>query len=515
MRRKATARTSRRRLTRIQKLPASPPTSEERFRLLIEDLHVGVLILGPHAEIEYANQAALDMCGLTQRQVIGKTGEELGLVALREDGTEVPTALRPGVRAAKAREPIRNQVMGFKRPGTDEVRWMYGSAVPQFASDGSVRRVIVTLTDVTDRKNAVAELENANELNRQILFSAQEGIIVHDRELRYAVWNPYMERLSGLPAKDVLGKSPLELFPFLGEEGLYDDLEQALAGRIIASHDIPFTVPQTGQEGWCNNNFAPLRDDKGEIVGVVATVRDVSGRRKREDELHELSARLLQLQDEERRRIARDLHDSFAQGLLAVNLNLAQLTKSGGILNRKGRQVLADAHKIMKGLAKEIRSLSYLLHPPELDELGLASAIEEYASGFSRRSGIRTDVDVSPEIGRLPQEVETALFRIVQESLGNIQRHSGSSTARIAVTKDPSNLTLEISDEGRGMPSEFLEEQPTRPSILGVGVFGMRERMRQLGGLLEVSSGKSGTIVRATLPLKAKVQNARAHTHSG
>jgi two-component system, NarL family, sensor kinase len=514
MRRKPTARNSRRRLTRIKRVAGPPPTSEERFRLLLEELHIGVLLMGPRAEIQYANQAALDMCGMTRKQVLGKTSEELGLVALHEDGTEVGLSMRPSARAAGSGRPVRNQVIGFRHADSDEVLWTYGSAVPEFEADGSVRRVVVTLTDITERRNALAALEKANELNREILSSAQEGIVVHDRQLRYALWNPYMERISGMKAEEVLGKHPLDLFPFMDTEGLYADMQKALAGQVIASHDIHYTVPQTGLAGWCNNNFAPLRDDKGEIVGVVATVRDITERKKREDELQELSGRLLQLQDEERRRIARDLHDSFAQGLLAVNLNLAQLSKSGGTLNPQGRQAVADAHKITKGLAREIRSLSYLLHPPVLDELGLGAAIEEYANGFSRRSGIHTDVEISPEIGRLPQEIETALFRIVQESLGNIQRHSGSSRARIEMKKDSSGLTLEVSDEGRGIPREYLEKQPERPSALGVGVFGMRERMRQLGGQLEFTSGSSGTTVRATLPLQAEVHHASSHTHS-
>lgn len=198
-----------------------------------------------------------------------------------------------------------------------------------------------------------------------------------------------------------------------------------------------------------------------------------------------------------------------------MNLNLAKLSRSGGTLNKEGRRVLAEAHKIMKGLAREIRSLSYLLHPPVLDDLGLTTAIEEYASGFSRRSGIHADVEISSEIGRLPQEIETALFRIIQESLGNIQRHSGSASAKIQLKREVSRLTLEVSDEGRGFSSENLEEAPARPSKLGVGILGMRERMRQLGGRLEIRSGTSGTTVSAALPLAAKAESAVANSHSG
>jgi signal transduction histidine kinase len=194
---------------------------------------------------------------------------------------------------------------------------------------------------------------------------------------------------------------------------------------------------------------------------------------------------------------------------------LAQLRKSGGTLNREGQRVLAEARSIMRGLAREIRSLSYLLHPPVLDELGLTSAIEEYASGFSRRSGIRADVEISSEIGRLPQDIETALFRIIQESVGNIQRHSGSAIAKIRLKRELSRLTLEVSDQGHGFSSENLKEEPVRPSALGVGILGMRDRMRQLGGRLEIRSGTSGTTVSAAVPLGAEVHIASSHSHRG
>jgi PAS domain S-box-containing protein len=515
MRNKPTASSSRRRLKRIPRAAGSPPSSEERFRMLIEDLHVGVLIMGPSAAIQFANRAALKIAGMTAKQVMGKTTEELGLTAIREDGSEVPFAMRPGPRAAESGRPVRDQVIGFRRPGSDEVLWIYGNAVPQLNADGSVRRVIATLTDITERKSMEAALEKASELNRQILLSVQEGIVVHDRQLRYELWNPFMERMIGLASRDVLGKNPLDVLPFLGESGTYAHIERALRGEVSSSLDIPYSVPETGQAGWCDGDFAPLRDEKGEIAGAIVTVRNVTERKRREDELHQLSSRLLQLQDEERRRIARDLHDSFAQSLLAVHLNLTQLSKSGGTLNRKGQRVLAEARKIMKGLAREIRSLSYLLHPPVLDELGLTSAIEEYASGFSRRSGIHADVEISSEIGRLPQEIETALFRIIQESLGNIQRHSGSASAKIQLKRDLSRLTLEVSDQGHGFSSENLKEEPVRSSTLGVGILGMRERMRQLGGRLDIRSSASGTTVKAALPLGAKVQIASSHSHSG
>ena len=517
MRRKPAARSSRNRLKPIARVPAETPvsSSEERFRMLLEDLHVGVMILGPGTHVEYANQAAFEMWGLTAEKVIGKTGSEIGLIAVDQNLNDIPLPERPAPRVVQTRKAIRNEVIGFRRPGIDSILWVYGNAVPQLNPDGSIRRIIATMTDVTDRINAEAALKSAHELNRQILNSVQEGIVVHGRDLRYELWNPFMERMTGLSPAEVTGKHPLELLPFLKESGTYELIEKALQGESSSAFDLQYSVPRTGKEGWCDGDFAPLRNEKGEIVGAIVTVRNVTERKRREEELHQLSSRLLQLQDEERRRIARDLHDSVAQGLLAANLNLAQLAKSGRRLNKKGHEALRDAHKIIKGLGREIRSISYLLHPPVLDELGLRSAIEEYASGFSDRSGIEARVEIGNGIGRLPQEVETALFRIIQESLVNIQRHSGSPVARIELKRDAAKLTLEVSDEGRGFSSRRLDSDTRDPSKLGVGILGMRERMRQLGGRLDIRSDSSGTNVKAALPLGAATSYAGSHTHRG
>jgi PAS domain S-box-containing protein len=512
MRHKPAAKSSQSRLKPVARVPAENgiPANEERFRKLLEDLHVGVIILDALARIEYINPAALAMWGLEREHAIGKTGAELGLTPIGEDLKEISD--RPGPRVARTKEAIRNEVMGFRRPGIEGILWVYGSAVPQLNPDGSIRRIIATMTDVTDRKSTEAALERAHELNRQILDSVQEGIVVHGQDMRYEMWNPFMERMTGLSRAEVIGKHPLELLPFLEESGTIALIEKALQGESSSAFDLHYSVPKTRKEGWCDGDFVPLRNERGEITGVIVTVRNVTERKQREEELHQLSSRLLQLQDEERRRIARDLHDSVSQGLLAANLNLVQLGESGGTLTKKGREALADANKIMRDLAREIRSISYLLHPPALDELGLTAAIEEYASGFSRRSGIQAQVKIARGIARLPQEAETALFRIIQESLVNIQRHSGSAIARIELKKGKAGLTLEVSDRGHG----FHLARGTRASRrLGVGILGMRERMRQLGGRLDIRSDSSGTTVKAALPIRGKAFHAGAHTHSG
>ena len=184
------------------------------------------------------------------------------MIAVREDGSEYPLAMRAVPRAIASGKPVRNEVVGFRRQGSDKTVWIYGAVVPQFTKEGSLKHVIATFADITDRKNAEAALHRASELNRQILASAQEGIIVHDRQLLYTHWNPFMERLSGTKKKDVLGKHPLDLFPFLGEMGVFEKIERALTGEVTFARDIPFSPAGTNEIRWFNSVYAPLRDER-------------------------------------------------------------------------------------------------------------------------------------------------------------------------------------------------------------------------------------------------------------
>ena len=239
--------------------------------------------------------------------------------------------------------------------------------------------------------------------------------------------------------------------------------------------------------------------EDGRPVGVQGIARDVTERKRAERALRQLSGHLLRFQDTERRRIARELHDSTAQTLAALAMNLARVKEAGASLDAQAARAVDESLELAASCSREIRTLSYLLHPPLLDELGLSAALRWYADGFAQRSGIRVDLDVTPKPGRLRPDVELALFRIVQESLTNIHRHSGSSRAMIRVAIAPSEVVLRVSDEGHGMP----HEGSLGPAVsgVGVGIAGMRERVSQLGGRLEIRSGHRGTIVEAALPL--------------
>ncbi len=219
----------------------------------------------------------------------------------------------------------------------------------------------------------------------------------------------------------------------------------------------------------------------------------------RTSQLRQLSARVISLQDEERRRIARELHDSAGQYLAAIEMNLSGL-KNSSIEEPWARQI-SDSLELANRCTSEIRTISYLLHPPLLDEMGLASALGWYVEGFSERSGIRVELDVPKSLGRLPRETETVLFRVVQQSLANIHRHSGSHVAKIRMEADAESVLVEICDEGRGISPETLKGFEAGKRLIGVGIAGMRERVRVMGGHFSVRSDKDGTTVEVRLPL--------------
>ena len=201
--------------------------------------------------------------------------------------------------------------------------------------------------------------------------------------------------------------------------------------------------------------------------------------------------------------MARELHDSTAQGLAALSMNLAVARGSGEALDERAQKALDECEVLADRCSREIRSLSYLLHPPMLKDIGLSAALQWCAEGFARRSGIAVEVDLPVDLNRLPMEVENALFRIVQECLTNVQRHSGSPTAQIRLVRKPRWVALEVRDQGRGMPAGILNRRDAVES-LGVGLLGMRERVRQLGGQLRIESSGRGAMVQVEINLASE-----------
>jgi signal transduction histidine kinase len=303
--------------------------------------------------------------------------------------------------------------------------------------------------------------------------------------------------------------------------------------------DEGWRIRKDGSRFWANVIITAVRNDAGRLVGFAKVTRDftakmqvqealqrevaerreaqkalqkeVAERREAQNQLHksekslrELSLHLLATQDEERRRIGRDLHDSLGQYLAVLKMKLDSIAAAVG----KKEQVAEDVHqcvRLTEDSIKEVRTVSYLLYPPMLEEMGLKSAIPWYLDGFSARSGIKTTFTAGADFDRLPRDRELALFRVLQESLTNVHRHSASRTAEVRLLATDGMGILEIEDHGRGVAPHLLEQSGQDwMGALGVGVRGMNERMRQLGGTLElVSSSGGGTIVRALMPFSA------------
>jgi PAS domain S-box-containing protein len=239
-------------------------------------------------------------------------------------------------------------------------------------------------------------------------------------------------------------------------------------------------------------------------VRMLGTYTDITEQKLAEQRIEEqaeslrkLSAHLVESQDMERRRVARELHDTTAQHLAALGMNLSVIEQLAGDASPKVARLLVDSQTLVERATQEIRTTTYLLHPPLLEAAGLGGAIQDYADGFARRSGIKIEAQAPVDFERLPRDVELALFRVVQEGLANVRRHSGSASATIRLEKSGKSVNLEVADAGRGISAEKLAHLRNRTGELGVGIAGMHERLHQLGGSLEIESDHRGTVVRA------------------
>jgi len=211
--------------------------------------------------------------------------------------------------------------------------------------------------------------------------------------------------------------------------------------------------------------------------------------------LRQLSSRLLTLQDTERRRIARELHDSLGQYLVGLKLNVEMLKRS------PSDKLWSDVDELMQRCMTEVRTLSYLLHPPTMDAAGFTSAARWYVEGFGQRSGVQVTLDAPDTLGRLPDAIELALFRVLQETLTNVHRHSGASEAQVVIRQDATRVVLEVKDNGQGIPKKLLANFRETGAGMGVGLAGIRERARELGGRMQVESDGCGTLVRVFVPV--------------
>jgi PAS domain S-box-containing protein len=344
-----------------------------------------------------------------------------------------------------------------------------------------------------------------------------------DTQGHVSTWNTGAERIKGYKISEIIGKHFSLFYPEEDIRSGKPQRELEIAAREGRLEDEGWRLRKDGSRFWANVIITALRDNAGKLVGFGKVTRDFTERirtnealrkeiekkteaerklHESEKSLRQLSLRLLQMQDEERRRIGRDLHDSVGQYLVGLKMKVDSLKSSAERNHRPDASGLAECAQLAEEAIKDVRTISYLLYPPMLEELGLRSAIPWYLNGFTKRSGIKTTFEVSPDFDRISGDLELALFRVLQESLTNVHRHSGSSTATVRLLTKNRAVILQVIDEGKGIQSKSCEDrgQDWRGAI-GVGLRGMNERMRQLGGDLELSSAQGGTTVSATVPL--------------
>jgi signal transduction histidine kinase len=350
--------------------------------------------------------------------------------------------------------------------------------------------------------------QQSRELVNAFFSSSTLGFGILDRDLRFSRVNEVLARMAGTDLGALPGKSLEEI---LGGAAMHADevVRNVIAsGQPILDCEISRTTggKKPDIHHWCLNYF-PIRDAQRDVaqVGVIAV--DVTARRSAEGAIRRLTARLLTLQDQERRRIAREIHDSLGQYLAALKITLDMMASPA--CTRKA-ELLSECGGLVQRCISETRTISHLLHPPLLDEAGFASAASWFVNGFSQRSGIPVTLDLPSDLPRLPNAVEIALFRVLQESLTNVHRHSESKSAEICLTTSAGYVTLEVRDHGRGIAAQRLQQMQVDGTHSGVGLAGMRERVRELAGEFEIHSNRAGTVIRVSIPLAADAGRAIA-----
>jgi PAS domain S-box-containing protein len=360
-------------------------------------------------------------------------------------------------------------------------------------AEAGLREAQEKLADRVRERTAALRQKTAEVIEKATLLDlANDAIFVKSASGAISYWNEGAARLYGWTMTEALGHSPAELL-----RSEYPIPLSEIEGQDDWEGEIRHTK-RDGSRIIVASRWTKIRDSSGKLAGWLEINTDITSRKRAEDAARALSSRLLSLQDEERRRIARGLHDSLGQYLAALKMNLDGLP----FLNPEQTAAIAlESSKIVDRCLTETRTISHLLHPPLLDEAGFGSATRWYVEGFARRSGIEVNLDLPAEVTRLRSDVELALFRALQECLTNIHKHAGSSLVDIRMTQDAKQVRLEIVDNGHGMPTDRLHWVLQGAAKVGIGIAGMRERLRELGGSLEIRSSGKGTAVLVTIPV--------------
>src|SRR5712691_10753212 len=367
--------------------------SDAELRLLIASIQdFAIYTLSPEGLIRSWNPGAERLHGYSPPEVVG---QYFG-VLYPKDGIDVGAA---DFQLRFAVDHGRHEQEGWQARKDGSRFWAHSLTTVLRDPQGQLHGFAKITQDFTQRKQAVDELRESHAFIQQIITSAQEGIVVYDRNLRYRVFNPYMENFTGLKERDVLGHQPLEFFPFLTMYGVDLVHQRALRGETLESEPIRFRLSHNlseNREGWSSGVWSPLRDSTGEIIGAVGFVRDITERVRSQERLQTLSRRLLTAQEQERRRLAIELHDEIGQVLTAVTLNLQSLFKR---VDEKERELVQECMQVVQAAIQQVRELSINLRPSLLDDLGLEPALRWLLDQQSQRAGFETSAPSGLGIG--------------------------------------------------------------------------------------------------------------------
>jgi PAS domain S-box-containing protein len=383
------------------------------------------------------------------------------------------------------------------------MRWVRDRGFPLREPSGRVYRVAGIAEDITERKRIEEQMRRSEQLLSEAQRVAHIGNFIWDVPTNLVTWSDELYRLFGVQPGDIHPASEAMEFVHSGD---HDVMMAAIQHTFQTKEPYSFFYRIhrcDGEERILHSRGYLVSDAHGDPISVFGTTQDVTESRRAEATLQALATRIMHAQDDERRRVARMLHETTAQDLAGLKMLLGRLSRTSARLSAADRALLAESVQLADHSIGEVRTLAYLLHPPFLDEAGLLSAVRWYAQGFADRSGIHVELDLPDALERLPQDVETTLFRAIQEALINIHRHAESATAYIRLRIAGDRLALEIEDHGQGMAPEFIAQLMAGTGALGVGLAGIRERLKQIHGALEIESSREGTIVRASVPVPA------------
>ncbi len=380
--------------------------------------------------------------------------------------------------------------------------------------DAEDKRLLLSLGQFASAAYQAVNSLDASKRLAAIVESSDDAIISKNLDGIISSWNKSAEGLFGYTAEEAIGQHITLIIPpdRIDEESMI--IEQLRRGQRV-DHFETIRMRKDGTLIDISLTISPIKDSSGRVVGASKVARDITERRRAEHvrKEAELSAHLLQVQDTERRRIARELHDGVGNLLAGISMNASQIAKEKEKLSEPRARCLEENLSLIGQACSEIRTVSYLLHPPLLDDVGLQSALKWYIDGFAERSKIKVTLDVAPDLGRLSEDYELSLFRIAQECLTNVHRHSGSFTALVRLWRTPGRVEMEIRDEGKGIKPEIQAKFAAGGSA-GVGLRGMQERVRLLGGELTVQSTGNGTSVLVALPLTEVDIQSEQHAQS-